>query len=262
MEYAPDLFRGTAGYYDRFRPPYPRELIDELLRLAGDRDGRLLDLACGPGRLAVPLSAGFAEVWAVDQEPDMIEVLAAKATGIRAIVSAAQDLAAAPRSFNLVVIGDAFHRLDRDLIARRVLGWLRPGGYLALCWSSSPWAGPADWQGALARLLDQWRARLGATDRVPANWDQPRRERPDAEVLAAAGFTAAGGLEFVVKKKWTVAQIAGYVRSTSSLPPAIIGPHNDEFDACLAAELAPFGDLDDEITFAVELGQAAEDGVE
>jgi hypothetical protein len=28
----------------------------------------------------------------------------------------------------------AFHRLDRDLVAGRILGWLKPGGYLALCW--------------------------------------------------------------------------------------------------------------------------------
>ena len=41
--------------------------------------GRLLDLACGTGQLAFALRSSFAEVWAVDQEPDMVEVVAAKA---------------------------------------------------------------------------------------------------------------------------------------------------------------------------------------
>lgn len=58
---------------------------------------------------------------------------------VRPVVSSAEALDAGPGSFELAVIGNAFHWLDRDLVARRVLGWLRPGGCLALCWSSSPW---------------------------------------------------------------------------------------------------------------------------
>src|SRR5262245_50286595 len=49
-EFRPDLYRGTAHDYDRYRLPYPAELIDDLCtRVAADGSGRLLDLACGPG---------------------------------------------------------------------------------------------------------------------------------------------------------------------------------------------------------------------
>jgi hypothetical protein len=53
-------------------------------------------------------------------------------------VSSAETLQAEPEYFELAVIGNAFHRLDRDLVAGRIPGWLRPGGCVALCWSSSP----------------------------------------------------------------------------------------------------------------------------
>src|SRR5579863_9961682 len=87
--------------------------------------GRLLDLACGTGQLAFPLRPWFAEVWAVDQEPDMVDVVRAKAAAVHAanlrpIVSAVEALQASPESFELAVIGNAFHRLDRDLVAGRV----------------------------------------------------------------------------------------------------------------------------------------------
>ena len=60
-----DLYQGTAGYCDRFRLLYPDSLIGDLVRrTAASGQGRLLDLACGTGRLAFALRASFAEVWA------------------------------------------------------------------------------------------------------------------------------------------------------------------------------------------------------
>ena len=75
-----DLYRGTARYYDRFRVPYPRSLIDDLAeRSETSGEGRLLDLACGTGQISFALHGYFKEVWAVDQEPDMVGVVQEKA---------------------------------------------------------------------------------------------------------------------------------------------------------------------------------------
>ncbi|MGW4985237.1 hypothetical protein ACWERA_55830, partial [Streptomyces mirabilis] len=70
VRFEPDLYRGTAGYYDRFRLPYPDAMIADLVRRAAPSgNGRLLDLACGTGQLAFPLRGLFADVWCVDAEP-------------------------------------------------------------------------------------------------------------------------------------------------------------------------------------------------
>lgn len=138
----------------------------------------------------------------------------------------AETLDAQPGCFELAVIGNAFHRLDRDLVAARLLGWLRPGGCVALCWSDGPHQGGEQWQRALAATLDRWRAALGAEDRVPVNWDEPRRLRPDHQVLADVGFTVAGRQEFAVEHRWRLPELAGFIRSTSFLPAAVLG---DEF---------------------------------
>jgi SAM-dependent methyltransferase len=264
VRFAADLYRGTSVYYDRYRLPYPEAMLNDLvLRTEVSQRGRLLDLACGTGQLAFPLRRWFGEVWAVDQEPDMVDLLRAKAAAmgagnVRPTVSSAETLHAEPGCFELAVIGNAFHRLDRDLVAGRILGWLKPGGYLALCWSSGPWSGEQDWQRTLAATLDSWKAALGAEGRVPAGWDLARQRRPDLQVLSDAGFEMAGRHEFAVEHRWSLQELAGLIRSTSFLPAAVLGHHAASFDADLAARLGPHsrgGAFTETVSFAYELAR-------
>ena len=144
LHFAVDLYHGTAEYYDRYRLPYPEAMIEDLIARTGvSGQGRLLDLACGTGQLAFPLRRSFAEVWAVDREPDFAQMVQAKtgklgAGNIRPVTADAETLDAEPGHFELPVIGSAFHRLHRDLVAARLLHWLRPGGCVALCWADVP----------------------------------------------------------------------------------------------------------------------------
>jgi SAM-dependent methyltransferase len=247
-QFAGDLYRGTAGYYDRYRLPYPKAMLADLTEHAHvSEHGRLLDLACGTGQLTFPLRRRFAEVWSVDQEPDMVDLVRTKAAAmreghIRPVLSSAESLDVEPEYFELAVIGNAFHRLDRDRVARRVLGWLTSGGHLALCWSSGPWTGEADWQRALAETLARWRATLGAEQRIPDGWDAARQRRPDEQVLAEAGFEVMGRQSFTREHRWSLRELAGYIRSTSFLPSPVLGEHSAAFDADLAASLRPYGD--------------------
>ena len=116
--YAADLFAGTADYYAAYRVPYPEALLNDLReKTMVTGKGRLLDLACGPGRVALPLAQNFAEVLAIDQEPEMIEVgkEEAKRRGTENIqwkVGRAEELELSNGSIELITIGEAFHRLD------------------------------------------------------------------------------------------------------------------------------------------------------
>jgi ubiquinone/menaquinone biosynthesis C-methylase UbiE len=259
-----DLYQGTAGYYDRFRLPYPRALTDDLAHRSGaDGTGRLLDLACGTGQVCFALHDRFAEAWAVDQEAEMIAVVRDKARvaglpHVRALAAPAEGLSAPDASFDLVTIGNAFHRLPRDAVAARVFRWLRPGGFLALVWSSPPWDGQQPWQRALARTMDRWRARADASDRIPAGYEQDRRERPDVVILAEAGFEIAGRYRFPAVHEWTPETLTGFVLSTSVLSPAALGGLTAGFGDDLRRELhvcAPSGRLPQAIDYAYDLAR-------
>ncbi|GAB4060590.1 class I SAM-dependent methyltransferase [Catellatospora paridis] len=189
-DFAANLYQGTAERYDQFRLHYPRVLIQDLaIRAQPSRHGRLLDLACGTGQLAFALADLFAVTWAVDQEPDMVRVVKAKAAryrhNIQAIISSVEELSAGSAAFELITIGNAFHRLRRDQVARHAIEWLRPSGHLALCWSSSPWAGHAAWQKALSEVLDQWASRLNSRDRLPQGWAAAREATPARRAITA-----------------------------------------------------------------------------
>jgi len=259
-----DLYRGTAGYYDRFRPPYPAGLIGDLADRAGaDGTGRLLDLACGTGQLGFALQDRFAEIWAVDQEPEMVAVVRDKAQAaglpqLRAVACAAEDLRAPAGSFDLVAIGNAFHRLPRDTVATSAFRWLRPGGFLALAWGGSPHEGEAPWQRAVAQVMDRWQTRVQAHGRVPAEYEQDRRERPDLVILRDAGFENAGRHQFAAVHDWTPEALAGYMLSTSVLSPVALGGQATEFAADLRRELLavqPDGRFRQTITFACDLAR-------
>ena len=121
QHFAADPYHGTAQYYDRFRLPYPEAMTEDLIARAGvSGHGRLLDLAGGTGQLAFPLRRSFAEVWAVDREPDFAQMVQAKADklntrNIRPVAADAETFDAEPGHFELAVIGTAFHRLPSVL---------------------------------------------------------------------------------------------------------------------------------------------------
>jgi ubiquinone/menaquinone biosynthesis C-methylase UbiE len=259
--FAGDLYHGTAEFYDRFRLAYPKVLIEDLLsRVQPSGRGRLLDLACGTGQLAYALQESFAATWAVDQEPDMVRVVAAKAARgghtVRAITSSAEELLVDSASFELITIGNAFHRLRRDVVARRAFEWLRAGGHLALCWSNSPWTGDADWQQTLSAFLDEWRSKLNARDRIPRDWQAARQAKPDLAILADAGFEPMGRYEFRMEHHWTPNDLAGFVYATSFLAGPLFGDRAAAFEADLANHLEPHlhgGALVDQVSFAYDL---------
>jgi hypothetical protein len=79
--------------------------------------------------------------------------------------------------------------------------------------------GDAPWQRALAATLDRRRP----PGRVPACWAEPRRLRPDAEALRAAGLERVGAYRFPTAHRWTVESLIGFVYSTSFLSRAALG---------------------------------------
>jgi ubiquinone/menaquinone biosynthesis C-methylase UbiE len=80
---------------------------------------RALDLGCGPGTIAIPLSYTAAEVVAVDPDADMIaeERRLAASRGrqnIKWLRSRAEDISLGGELFRVATIGQAFHWMDRD----------------------------------------------------------------------------------------------------------------------------------------------------
>lgn len=260
-QFRSDLYQGTAEYYDRFRVPYPAALIDDLVsRAAVSGTGRLLDLACGPGRVTFALSQHFADVLAVDQEAESVGYARAVAPGrgaahVRWLAGRAEDVDVAG-DFDLVTIGDAFHRLDRRRIAALATRWLRPAGHIALLWTSMPWQGPAPWQAASLEWATHWMQVTGSVENIPATLEGALAEAPHLTVLADAGFDVIGTFEFVVPFTWTLESLVGFAHSTSILSRTVMGNHLEAFERDLQDRLLavqPDGIFLDSVGFSYDL---------
>jgi SAM-dependent methyltransferase len=137
--YDPTLYKGSAPFYLRGRPPYSRSLKEAVATACGlDGTGRLLDVGCGPGVLAVQLAPLFREVVGLDPDADMLAEAArhaeeARATNIQWVRGLAEEIVALDLGrFRLVTFGQSFQRTDRERVAETVYDLLEPGGCIAL----------------------------------------------------------------------------------------------------------------------------------
>lgn len=259
---APGAFAGTAEDYARYRPPYPAGLLSDLLSRVDGRT-RMLDLACGPGRIALALAPQFESVLAVDSEPEMIttgERLAADRSiaNIAWQCCRAEDLAQTSAFFDLITIGEAFHRLDQPLVLQSAMRWLRPGGAIASMGSTGLLQGREPWQLAVTALAREW-----TKDVFPDGWAQSRPGSAtgpgaEAEAMRRAGFSNVESRAFVVEHTWTVDEIAGYLRTTSVCSRRVLGAQHAAFEAALRDALLgmnPDGRFFERLEFGYTAGQ-------
>ncbi|HEX5264540.1 MAG TPA: class I SAM-dependent methyltransferase [Phenylobacterium sp.] len=241
----PTAFAGTADDYVRYRVPYPDVMLEGLLAEAQlPPNSKLLDLASGPGRVSLPIASRFAEVWAVDREPEMIaaarrEAARLNVSNVRWHVGRAEDFEAAASTYDLVTIGEAFHRLDRLRVAGLAFAWLKPGGAFVTLGFGSPNQPAAPWSSVVAATVREFigepARRLGAPNTTPAEElaDQERE-------IGRAGFVDVTTREFVVSHEWTVETLLGHARSTSTLSRASLGARHAAFEAALTKALLAF----------------------
>ncbi|MEU6479347.1 class I SAM-dependent methyltransferase [Streptomyces sp. NPDC047017] len=128
------LFAGTSAHYERGRLPYAPGYAETLAGALGlDGRGRLLDVGCGPGLVALALAPLYTEVVGVDPDRDMLAEAARQAArrgvaNVRWAAARAEELPAGLGEFRTVVFANSFHWTDRDRVAATVLGMLEPGG--------------------------------------------------------------------------------------------------------------------------------------
>jgi SAM-dependent methyltransferase len=125
-----ESFGSVAAAYDRFRPSYPDVLISDLVELAPER---VLDVACGTGKVAVPLLACGLSLLGVEADPKMAAI--ARTHGLIVEEAKFEDWDDAGRTFDLITCGQGWHWIDTSVGDEKAARLLNPGGTLALFWN-------------------------------------------------------------------------------------------------------------------------------
>jgi SAM-dependent methyltransferase len=163
------VFDEIAAEYDRHRPAYPDELIDQACRVAEIGSGdHVLEVGCGSGQLTRGLVARGLHVTALEPGKSLIALARQNLEGAGEVeyVNAQFEDALLPREeFAAVFSASAFHWVDPKVSWQRAADVLVPGGTLALvqyCGIEEPRSKP-DQEAALAAI------RKVAPD-IAANW--------------------------------------------------------------------------------------------
>jgi SAM-dependent methyltransferase len=259
------LFEGTAEDYDRYRLPYPDTLVERIREhLRADGAGRMIDLGAGTGHVARALRPCFADVIAVDPEPDMVQYgrdrSAREGDRIEWRLGRAENVDFPAGSIDVVAAGNAFHRFDRPVVAKNAASWLRPDGAILLMWSNSftdpAWVEGGQLQAEISRVLGEWQRRSGADARVPAGWE--RHEYLDEVVLREAGFPHVIEYEVRVHHTWTVETIIGFLRGTSAWSRSAMGDFHDAFEADMRKTLLDFdrsGRYEQDVSYGAQMAR-------
>ena len=130
------VFDEVAAEYDRRRPTYPDELVDQACRVAGIGSGdQVLEVGCGSGQLTRALLARGLRVTALEPGKSLIALARQNLAGGGEVefVNAQFEDALLPREqFQAVFSASAFHWVDPKVSWQKAADVLVRGGTLAL----------------------------------------------------------------------------------------------------------------------------------
>jgi ubiquinone/menaquinone biosynthesis C-methylase UbiE len=230
-------FSGTAAYYDRFRAPYAQAAIDFIVeRYSLSKCVRALDLGCGPGTIAIPLSSTVAEVVAVDPEADMIvegQSLAASRGrhNIQWLRSRAEDIPHWEEPFQVATIGQAFHWMNRDEVLRKLAILIADGGGVALV-NPGKRRPQESWEPVADQIVTKF---LGVRTRHPRS--NPQEPEHEPALVRSGYFSNLTSREFPSRIMRDINSIIGCVYSISSSAKPLFGDDANAFEAELTKAL-------------------------
>lgn len=205
------VFGEDPALYERFRPGYPRELMEAVV--TNIADGPVLEVGAGTGKATRALLALGKRVHAIEPDARMAAVLQVHCgQGLTQVDHAALEYAQLPvEYFPLAVAAQSWHWVDAAVGYDLVADALQPNGRLALIWHH-----PLERQGLLGEAIEQLYDRL-APD-MPGVWPglkaidfDPATEPP----AATSRFGSWSRQEHVWHRRLDAPGLVGWLCSSS-----------------------------------------------
>ncbi|MDQ3381711.1 MAG: class I SAM-dependent methyltransferase [Actinomycetota bacterium] len=237
------LFRGSARYCEG-RFAYPPDLVtafQEELELDGR--GRLLDVGCGTGEIALLLAPLYDEVVGIDVDEEMIAEAREEARrqgrlNARWVNARAEQLPLDLGVFRTAAFAQSFHWMDRERVAATVFDMLEPEGAWVhvdvktlgvpatdeqLSYSEPP-------RQEVAELVAGYLGPVRRSGQATLPGGTPSGE---SEIMVAAGFAGPRRRTLAAKRVLERSQdeIVASVFSTSSSAPHLFGSRLGEFES-------------------------------
>jgi SAM-dependent methyltransferase len=133
------VFGEVADVYERVRPSYPSELIDDVLSFASVSAGdRVLEVGAGTGKATRLFAAQGLRMVCLEPSADMVAVArrsCAPFPDVSFQVASFEEWPIEPAAFRLLVSAQAWHWVSPEVRCVKAHSALAPEGALALFWN-------------------------------------------------------------------------------------------------------------------------------
>ena len=234
--------RSLAEAYE-CRPPYPDETYTILFRLLGESRGRVLDVGCGPGKIARSLVDQVDGVDAIDFSQEMIRVGKSLANGghpnLQWIHGRVEEVPLKP-AYSMVTAGASIHWMEWSLVFPKFREVLTADGYIAIIDGDRPLKPP--WRDAELPIIRKY------------STNQHYEEIDLIQELADRGHLMPIGNELTMPVFFSQS-IEEYVESfhsRESVSREHMGENAKAFDAEISRIVSDFADEEGAITFQLQ----------
>lgn len=126
------VFGEVADDYDRIRPGYPDQLVDDVLAAAGP--GPVLEVGAGTGKATVAFAARGADLTCIEPDPRMAALLRRKLPTVPIVVSTFEGWVP-DRPYGALISAQAWHWVDAEKRIGLIRRALALGGLFAPFWN-------------------------------------------------------------------------------------------------------------------------------
>jgi len=200
-----DNFSAQADLYAKYRPAYPQELFDFILKHPGEKKNAW-DCATGNGQSAKVLARHFETIFATDISQKQID-LAEKGVNIFYSVQPAEQTGFPDNTFDLVTVSQALHWFNFKKFYGEVTRTGKSGSWLAV------------WMYPLLRISKEIDAIIGNYhfETLGKYWDNERKYVDNNYATIPFPFPEIKTPVFSIEYYWTLEELGGYLNTWSAL---------------------------------------------
>ncbi|MFN8307535.1 MAG: class I SAM-dependent methyltransferase [Ferruginibacter sp.] len=200
-----DNFSRQSDLYAKYRPDYPAELFDHILRFVKEKE-LAWDCGTGNGQSAVPLSERFTKVYATDISRKQL-AHAAQNLRIEYVLEPAEQTSLSDHSVDLITVAQAIHWFKFDAFYSEVRRVAKPGAVIAV-WAYSL----LRISGSIDSILDNYH-----NNTLGPYWDPERKYVDDGYASIPFPFVPLETPSFSIERNWSLKDLAGYLNTWSAL---------------------------------------------
>ena len=133
-----ETFNQMVDYYDKYRPSYPQEIIDTIIKKANLHTGsKILEIGSGSGKATTQFADYGFEMCCIDPGVKLIEKGRERFQGknIKFIASRFEDFTTTSCYYDAIISAQAFHWLPQPTGYEKCASALKDCGYLAPFWN-------------------------------------------------------------------------------------------------------------------------------